>query len=496
MDVILFNPPRYRDGSHPKFNNALMWLASYLRDRGVDVRVVPLADEHFEETVRREIEEHRPRHVGISCKWWDTLYASTFIASLVKKCDPEIITVAGGHTATFFSKDLVEQTDVDVVIRGDGEEPLYRLVAGQDPMNCVSRESPHPPPPEAMYVQDEASLRDIRLVDDPGEVLSNTSMLNGFVWTGKGCGEACVYCAGNAWNSYCSFGRTGCIYRPVDVVTREIDILSTHAGSSRIILDYDPLSPEAEKYHLELFDNLEPHKYNTYFCCWSLPSERLIDRLADTFNFIELCIDVQTCSERLRRRLGDEGCLKPYFPNEALERALECVSQHDNFIVDLSGLMGLPFETEEDVEAIRPFSDYLYDKYEDLRYPYISPMNVEPGSLVMRAPDRFDMVLFRRDFSDFMEYTRRSFEDSVNCYQPEAYGEGVFHPLGACPRADFESGDTFRVYERWKIVQEYIDRRSEEKSISRMRKYRRYGLVKAGVQGGIDRPTLARFNVE
>jgi hypothetical protein len=123
-------------------------------------------------------------------------------------------------------------------------------------------------------------------------------------------------------------------------------------------------------------------------------------------------------------------------------------------------------------------------------------MNVEPGSLVMRAPDRFDMVLFRRDFSDFMEYTRRSFEDSVNCYQPEAYGEGVFHPLGACPRADFESGDTFRVYERWKIVQEYIDRRSEEKSISRMRKYRRYGLVKAGVQGGIDRPTLARFNVE
>ena len=52
MDVILFNPPRYRNGNHHKFNNALLWLASYLRRRNVAVRIVPLNDERFEDTVR------------------------------------------------------------------------------------------------------------------------------------------------------------------------------------------------------------------------------------------------------------------------------------------------------------------------------------------------------------------------------------------------------------------------------------------------------------
>ena len=54
MDVILFNPPRYSNGLHPKFNNALMWLASYLRKRDIDVRVVPLIDEHFAKQANSE----------------------------------------------------------------------------------------------------------------------------------------------------------------------------------------------------------------------------------------------------------------------------------------------------------------------------------------------------------------------------------------------------------------------------------------------------------
>ena len=57
-------------------------------------------------------------------------------------------------------------------------------------------------------------------------------------------------------------------------------------------------------------------------------------------------------------------------------------------------------------------------------------------------------------------------------------------------------GDLFRVYETWKDVQEHVDRRSSEKLVSRARKYKKYGLIKAGIQGGVDRPTLARAEVE
>jgi hypothetical protein len=153
----------------------------------------------------------------------------------------------------------------------------------------------------------------------------------------------------------------------------------------------------------------------------------------------------------------------------------------------MSTLMGLPFEEDEDVEAIKAFSDYFYDKYKFLRYPYISPMNVEPGSLLMRNPEHYGMVLFRKSFDDFLHYTKRSFELNINCYQPESYEKGLFHPLGVAPIEDYKRGDVFRVYETWKKIQKHIDQRSNERILSRTRKYQEFGLTKVGIKGGIDR---------
>jgi radical SAM superfamily enzyme YgiQ (UPF0313 family) len=497
MDVILFNPPRYRNGNHHKFNNALLWLASYLHRRNVAVRIVPLNDEGFEETVHEELARYRPKFAAVSCKWWDTLYSSTHIASCIKRYDPRVVTITGGQTASFFAKEIVENTDVDVVIRGDGEEPLYRLVTGQAPTNCVFKTDATLIPLRGQYVQSEADLADTYLISNLEEIISDVSVLNSYIWTGKGCTETCAYCAANAWNNKLSFGRAKFIYRPIEHIVREIEVLRKYPGSNRVTFDYDPIRGNVqEDYHVNLFAALEKKKYNCYFCSWSLPSKRVIDALAETFRFVELCIDVQTASERLRDFLGERRYLKPSFSDESLEEILAYVHRHDNFTIDLSTLMGLPFETEEDIRTITPWADYLYDKYEDLRYPYVSPMNVEPGSLLLRDPARYDMVLFRKNFHDFMQYTRRSFENNINCYQPKSYGPGIFHPLGTCPKEDHERGDIFRVYESWVPIQEHVDRRSREKMIARARKYRKHGLIKAGIQGGIDRPTLARAEVE
>jgi radical SAM superfamily enzyme YgiQ (UPF0313 family) len=226
MDLLIFNPPRYRNGHHHKFNNALLWLASYLRQRQVTVRIVPLNTEHFADVVETELARHRPRYVAISCKWWDTLYSSTWLASLVKRFDPGIVTIAGGHTATFFAQEIVDQTDFDVVVRGDGEEPLHRLVTGRTPLNCVFRGDRELVPVRKQYVQTQDTLKDICLVEDLEEILSDLSVLNSYIWTGKGCTETCVYCSANAWNNVQSFGRARFVYRPIDIVLREIELLA------------------------------------------------------------------------------------------------------------------------------------------------------------------------------------------------------------------------------------------------------------------------------
>jgi radical SAM superfamily enzyme YgiQ (UPF0313 family) len=500
MKLIIFNPPRYRNGRHHKFNNALLWLASYLYQRGVSVRIVPLNGEKFEEEVRDEIARTKPEFAAVSCKWWDTLYSSSTIASLIKSLDPNIITIAGGQTATFFSRDLVEHTDFDVVIRGDGEEPLYQLVTGGTPANCVFKGQDQLLPMRKrndQYIQTEDSLGDIFLIENLEEILSDLGVLNSYIWTGKGCVETCLYCAGNSWNNVQSFGRFSQIYRPIELVVREISILQKYPGVGRVTFDFDPVRGHVEEnYYLDLFSALEKGKYNCFFYSWSLPSKKIIDGLAKTFNFVELGIDVQTGSDRLRKQLADLRYLKPYFSNHSLEEILTYVQHYDNFMVELSSLMGLPLETDEDVEEFKRFSDYFYDKFDNMRYPYSSPMNVEPGSLLMRSPDRYNMVLFRKTFSDFMEYTRECFENNINCYRPARYGTGVFHPLGVCSEADYENGNIFSVYESWKLIQAYVNQRSSEKALMRAKKYKKYGLSKAGITGGVNLKTQAHLEVE
>lgn len=497
MDLMIFNPPRYQSGRYHKFNNAVLWLASYLYHRGATVRIVPLSNRRYEETVRTELEKHHPSIVAISCKWWDTLYSSIHIASLVKHHDPGIMTVAGGHTASFFAHDLAKRGHFDVVVRGDGEEPLLGLVEGRRPANCVFAEDGDVSETPFGYVQTEETLGDVWLVENIADLVSDAAVLNSYVWTGKGCLERCLYCAGNSWNTARCFGRTGIAYRPMETVVRDIEILSRVPGGTRLTLDFEPLRGSThESYYMDLFSGLSGQEQSCYFCSWSLPSKTLIDVLARTFRFVELNIDVQTGSEDLRRRLAERRFLKPYFSDSQIEEVLSHVEAYPNMMVDISTLMGLPYERDEDVHAIQALADRLYDRFEFLRYPYVSPMNVEPGSLLLKNPDAYDMVLFRKSFEDFFAYTRRSFEENINCYQPESYDDGAFHPLGVAPRDDVARGDVLRVYESWKKIQQHVDRRSAERVLVRMRKYREYGLEQFGLRGGIDRGSPSRSEVE
>jgi hypothetical protein len=72
----------------------------------------------------------------------------------------------------------------------------------------------------------------------------------------------------------------------------------------------------------------------------------------------------------------------------------------------------------------------------------------------------------------------------------------VFHPLGVCSEADYENGNIFSVYESWKLIQAYVNQRSSEKALMRAKKYKKYGLTKVGIAGGVNLMTQAHLEVE
>lgn len=426
--VLFLSPPRRGDGSRTLFNNATFTLASYLRRRGVEARIQPLIGPNWIEHLVQALQE-RPEFAAISCKWWDTLYGATEVARLVKAFSPSTRTVLGGQTATAFAEELVGRAPVDAVVRGDGERPLYELVTGQPTCNLTTREGTLP----QSYVQQSEDGEDLRLFEL--ESLASPAFLefalqDPFVWTGKGCKATCLFCAGSALGHKRLFGRKGYMYRPIEHVLHDMKLMEPYCGG-RYMFDYDPVAdPGRGGYYQELFSALEPKRYHVAFYSWSLPEPDFLELIVKTFRSAVVSIDAQTYSEPLRRRLAEKRMIKPFTPNAAIEEALQYLQSHPNIGVSVYGILGLSGESPEDVGLAEGWIDRLLSGLRhDMGEVHLTPLSIEPGSLVDRDPEKYSMVALRRGYQDYLKFTGLAWKGSGGFHEA-AYDAALPHPYG------------------------------------------------------------------
>jgi radical SAM superfamily enzyme YgiQ (UPF0313 family) len=109
----------------------LLYVAAYAEERGRSVQVMDVNAEHLQlEDIERFVREHRPRWMGFTSV--TAQIASTHhIAAMVKRVSPESRVVIGGAHATAMSGEVLEDPNIDYVIRGEGEESFFALVDGQ-----------------------------------------------------------------------------------------------------------------------------------------------------------------------------------------------------------------------------------------------------------------------------------------------------------------------------------------------------------------------------
>jgi len=107
-------------------------IASYLHDRGLDVRIVNLAlrmmnDRRFD--VPAFLARQRPRAVGIDLHWLPHAHGALEVARIVKEAHPDVPVILGGLSSTYFHRELIGYPQVDFVLRGDSTEPpLHQLL--------------------------------------------------------------------------------------------------------------------------------------------------------------------------------------------------------------------------------------------------------------------------------------------------------------------------------------------------------------------------------
>lgn len=180
-----------------QIHQGLLFIAAATREAG-HKPVVVIADL---DTMHRYIRRYQPDVVGISCVTATYPMARDMLIQ-IKKDYPGLITAIGGHHVTFMYKETLDETGVDFVCRGEGEEVFPAL------LHALENGDRYPAIPGMVYIKDGSYHNDeiIALLEDINTLPKITMDLVApeFSFTPKivssrGCPFFCSYCSISAF---------------------------------------------------------------------------------------------------------------------------------------------------------------------------------------------------------------------------------------------------------------------------------------------------------
>lgn len=424
MKILLLNPYQTKNTSkrtYPLEPIGLLSLATYVRDK-ITTKYpsikISILDTYFngpavcrknkdgyrsgltDAEIAELLKEENPDIIGVSNNYTAYLQDSLSLIKLAKKTCPQALTIMGGAHATMDHKTLIADKDIDIVVRGEGEETLREIIYNiyrHKPLNNVAgitykrslrayalkrslkselTSSPYKVGKriacnlDRALIQnlDEMPIPDRSFIDYPGYLKKTADSFFvpaqkpvGIIFSARGCMYRCIFCStnkvwANKWRS-----------RSAKNILREINYLKEKYGVREIAFEDDQFMG-SKKRIIELCKLIIKHKLGMSFIVPTGLSPALLDR--DTIdylkkaNFYRICfsIDVGTKKSALYVR-------KPV--NLDKVRDLIAYANNSGFWTYGFFVIGFPYEKIEDLIETR---NYAYDlKLDFIRFYIAQP---------------------------------------------------------------------------------------------------------------------------
>ena len=136
IDLLLITPPWACIGSRGILQHnlpplGLLSIAAYVEQYGFSVQIMDVHAERLDDkAVAARVARLKPRFAGISVLT-NTSYAAQYIARICKKAAPQCKVIAGGVHAEILPEEMLANSAIDAVGRGDGEELMLDLLQGR-----------------------------------------------------------------------------------------------------------------------------------------------------------------------------------------------------------------------------------------------------------------------------------------------------------------------------------------------------------------------------
>ncbi len=332
---------------------SLMYLSSYLKSKGLEVKILDGQVENMDESALSEVvRDYEPGFVGITCK--TPMYAaSQRVARVVKENFPGIKTVMGGVHPTVLPDETMKEELFDYVVRGEGEETLHELVlaevAGQE-MNRIpgltwrrngrvvhNPDRPLPTDLDALPFPDLEGIPLNRYHQVPDAVFVEPIRV---IITSRGCPYKCIFCSARQMSGYRYRARSA-----KNVVDEWEILVNEHGGRQVIVLD----------------DNFSVNKQRAMDICSELIERGLHKKAVWTTACRADQVDLELC-----RKMKEAGCaLISYGVESGTQRLLDLIQKGTNLStirwavntarkaglkVRGTMILGLPTETVEETK--------------------------------------------------------------------------------------------------------------------------------------------------
>jgi radical SAM superfamily enzyme YgiQ (UPF0313 family) len=402
-------------------------LINLLREHGLRVKGLNLPVEVTLESsfdLKAWLERQEPQKlVMIDLHWYEHSFGALDVARLCKEVYPEVPVVLGGITASIFASDIVARfPQVDFVIRGDAEEPLVRLVAGERLStipNLVYRNGDSVGENDLTYCASSLELDRLDFVDTDflehrdaygsmqysgAGIIRDDSRRGHWLSIGRGCAFDCSFCGGGKAAQSRFAGRKGLILRSVARVIEDIERLRDRSVH-QVSLSLDPaiIGPA---YWRPLFQGLRQRDikiglYNEFF---QLPSDEFLRLFMETADLghSEVAVTLLSGDESVRRSNGKS------FSNRRLFQVLSWLRRYE-IPVFVYFSVNLPGETKESFRHTIRLARQIVRYYPtELLRMHNMCHTLDPLSPMSLVPGEYGIDVRMHSFTDYYHYCQRT----------------------------------------------------------------------------------------
>ncbi len=419
MKILLIQPP-YPFSEFPKPSWALMSLGAVLRRENIEVEVLDLLSTRYSlAKIEERLARFQPDIIGTTCV---TLNFPVAVQTLqiCKRLHPEARMVMGGPHVTFTAEETLRRfPEVEVIVKGEGEETLRELVSAfeqgrslEEVPGLAFRQNGR-----MIHTKARPFIRDLETLPLPDRTLFPLSRylamrVPASILSSRGCPVGCTFCVG-----YRMTGRRGRFRDPLRVVD-EIEAAGG-LGFDEICID-DDLFTRNRIHVLSICDEINRRglKTNLYiFARVDTVDPFLLSRLKEA-GCAMICFGLESGNQKILDKARKRTTV------EMARRAVQ-ISKDAGIAPLGSFILGLPGETRQTMEETISFAQSLSIPH---GFHLLSPF---PGTQIRERAAELGIKILTDDWSLYDADHAITETEDLPAAEVESFTRSFFQNLSA-----------------------------------------------------------------